>query len=95
MKYSNFRDKTNRVIFSVERGLPVLDGRPKNQEHPAACRDLFCVGHIVHEYVVGVLQPPAAVCLAEVTKLIGENDSHVRNAAISAISDAFYQVYGL
>ena len=40
MKYSNFRDKTNRVIFSVERGLPVLDGRPKNQEHPTACRVL-------------------------------------------------------
>ena len=64
----------------------------KNGKQRAECLDE--IGLIIRDYGLGVLQPSATACLKELAKFIGERDAQVRNAAINAITEAFFQVRG-
>lgn len=81
--------------FQVSKLQPFLmQGlNTKNGKQRAECLD--DLGLIIRDYGLGVLQPSATVCLKELAKFIGERDAQVRNAAINAITEAFFQVCGL
>lgn len=64
--------------------------KSKNGKQRAECLD--DLGSIIRDYGMAVLQPSAAACLKELAKFIGERDALVRNAAINAITEAFFQV---
>lgn len=68
-----------------------MDGlKSKNGKQRSECLD--DLGSIIRDYGMGVLQPSAAVCLKEMAKFIGERDTSVRNAALNAVTEAFFQV---
>jgi len=84
--------KTIHLFFQVSKLHPFLmDGlKSKNGKQRSECLD--DIGSIIRDYGMAVLQPSAAASLKEMAKFIGERDTAVRNAALNAITEAFFQV---
>ena len=69
----------------------LIDGlKSKNGKQRSECLD--DLGNIIRDYGMGVLQPSAPTCLKEMAKFIGERDTMVRNAALNAVTEAYFQV---
>ena len=62
----------------------------KNAKLRAECLDEL--GGLIKNYGMNVLQPTPAACLKEVAKSIADRDRSVRDGALNAITEAYFQV---
>jgi len=53
------------------------------------------IGSMIKDYGINVLQPSPAASMKEMAKQIAERDTAVRNAALNALTEAFFQVITL
>ena len=84
--------KTLRQVYPVSKFCPyILEGiKSKNAKQRTECLDE--VGSMIREYGVNVLQPSPAASMKEMAKQIADRDTKVRDAALNAITEAYFQV---
>ena len=81
-------------VYPVSKFSPYLmEGlKHKNAKQRAEC--LEEIGGLLKNYGMNVLQPTPAACLKEIAKSISERDRSVRDAALNAITETYFQVIG-
>lgn len=87
--------KRLRQVYSVSKFCPyILQGiQSKNAKQRSECLD--DIGTMIREFGINVLQPSPAASMKEMAKQIADRDTSVRNAALNAITEAYFQVrYG-
>ena len=79
-------------VYAVSKLCPyILDGiKSKNAKQRTECMDE--IGHMIKEYGINVLQPSPAASMKEMAKQIAERDTAVRNAALNALTEGYFQV---
>ena len=79
-------------VFPVSKFSPYLmDGlKQKNAKLRAECLDE--IGEMLKNYGMNILQPTPAACLKEIAKSIADRDRSVRDGALNAITEAYFQV---
>ncbi len=84
--------KRLRNIYAASKFCPyILDGlKAKNAKQRTECMDE--IGGMIRDYGLNVLQPNASANLKEMAKQIAERDTTVRNAALNAITEAYFKV---
>ena len=78
-------------VYPASKFAPFLmDGiKHKNAKQRTECLDEL--GWMIRNHGMTVLQQPAA-CLKEMAKSISDRDNSVRNGALNAITEAYFQV---
>lgn len=84
--------KRLRLVYPVSKLCPyILEGvKAKNAKQRTECLD--DVGGMIRDYGINVLQPSPAVSMKEMAKQIADRDTTVRNAALNALTEAYFQV---
>ena len=84
--------KRLRQVYPVSKLCPyILEGiKSKNAKQRTECLDE--VGSMIREYGVNVLQPSPPTNMKEMAKQIADRDTKVRDAALNAITEAYFQV---
>merc|ERR1712223_1090909 len=79
-------------VYPVSKFSPYLMNglQQKNAKLRAECLDE--IGGLIKNYGMNVLQPTPAACLKEVAKSIADRDRAVRDGALNAITEAYFQV---
>ena len=79
-------------VYPVSKFSPYLmDGlKDKNAKLRAEC--LEEIGGMLKNYGKNVLQPTPAACLKEIAKYISDRDRSVRDGALNAITETYFQV---
>ena len=79
-------------VYPVSKFSPhLMDGlKHKNAKLRAECLDE--IGGMLKNYGMNVLQPTPAACLKEIAKNISDRDRSVRDGALNAITEAYFQV---
>ena len=79
-------------VYPVSKFSPYLMNglQQKNAKLRAECLDE--IGGLIKNYGMNVLQPTPAACLKEVAKSIADRDRSVRDGALNAITEAYFQV---
>lgn len=84
--------KKLRQVFPVSKLCPyIIDGiDSKNAKQRTECLD--DIGSMIKEYGINVLQPSPPNSMKVMAKQIADKDSKVRDAALNAIAEAYFQV---
>ena len=84
--------KRLRQVYPVSKLCPlIMEGiKSKNSKQRTECLD--DIGNMIKDYGINVLQPSPATSMKEMAKQIAEKDSKVRDAAINALIEAYFQV---
>ena len=84
--------KRLRQVYPVSKLAPyILEGvKSKNAKQRTECLD--DIGNMIRDYGINVLQPSPASSMKEMAKQIADRDTQVRNAALNAVTEAYFQV---
>ena len=84
--------KRLRQVYPVSKLCPfILDGiASKNAKQRTECLEES--GLMIREFGVNVLQPSPAASMKSMAKQIADRDTKVRDAALNAITEAYFQV---
>merc|ERR1711899_62021 len=83
--------KRLRQVYPVSKLFPhILEGiDSKNSKQKTECLD--DIGSMIKDYGINVLQPSPPTSMKAIAKQIAERDAKVRDAALNAITEAYFQ----
>ena len=84
--------KRLRQVYPVSKLCPhILEGiDSKNSKQRTECLD--DIGSMIKDYGINVLQPSPPTSMKAMAKQIADRDAKVRDAALNAITEAYFQV---